>query len=480
MLDRVDKTIVAVASAPAFGPVGIVRMSGPDAVDIAGAMTKLGSGLPLSSAEGFSRHAGEVFIDDELTVPTWLYVFRRPRSYTRQDIVEFYAPGSPALLELVRDRALQLGAIAAQPGEFTARAFLSGAMDLTAAEAVVSVINAQTDAQLRAAHRMRDGELGRRIIAIRDQLAEALALVEADIDFAEEPIDFISPAELARRLQEIGGAIERLLATGVRTDQLRVEPTITLVGLPNVGKSSLMNRLCGVERAICEAVAGTTRDVLSAPVSLSGIPAMLLDTAGVDESTDEVIALARDMTLATARQTDLLCLVVDATAPTWPRVRALLEQINFPPFTIALNKCDIAKSKQLDTCRDEIAALGIGSGVCSELFSDVCSTVCVSAKTDAGIDDLRHTFGKAVASITATVAGESIVFSGRQNEAVTEAHGAVRRGRELSQTAIETIDCADLLAFELREALDALGSVTGDVTTDDLLGQIFSQFCIGK
>lgn len=472
MLDRVDKTIVAIASAPGFGPVGIVRMSGPDAVRIAADMTKLDSGLPLSGAEGFSRHAGEVFIDDALTVPAWMYVFRQPKSYTRQDIVEIYAPGSPALLELVRDRALHHGAIAAQPGEFTARAFLSGAMDLTAAEGVVSVINAQTDTQLRAAHRMQDGDLGRRVIALRDQLAEALALVEADIDFAEEPIDFISPAELTRRLREISHAIGEILATGVRADQLRVEPTITLVGLPNVGKSSLINRLCGAERAICEAVAGTTRDVLSVPVSLAGIPAMLQDTAGVDESTDKVIALARDMTLSTAAHTDLLCLVVDATAPSWPRVRSLLERINCPPFAIVLNKSDIATPAQRAACLDEIASLGIESSVCSR--------ECVSAKTGAGIDNLRDTFGQAVAAITATVAGESIVFSQRQHEAVTAAHDAVGRAGELSQSAAETIDCADVLAFELREAMDALGCVTGGVTTDDLFGQIFSQFCIGK
>ena len=211
MLDRLDDTIVAISSPPGSGPLGIVRLSGPEALPITDRMARTVTGKLLANRPGSTRIPGDVLPGDDVSLPAEFYVFRAPRSYTRQDLIEIHTVGSPAALELVRRRALELGALAAEPGEFTARAFLSGAMDLAKAEAVAGVIRAQSDTQLRAARRMMDGALSRRTVETRNELAELVALVEADIDFAEEPIDFITPTAVRDRLETIRDRLDALL-----------------------------------------------------------------------------------------------------------------------------------------------------------------------------------------------------------------------------------------------------------------------------
>ena len=275
MLDRIDDTIVAISSAPGYGAVALIRLSGPHAITIADRMSKTEEDTPLSDHLGSSRIVGEVAIEEGLYLPAFFYLFRTPHSYTRQDIVEIQTVGSPSSAELVRKRAIQLGALPALPGEFTARAFFGGAMDLSQAEAVGGLIRAQTDTQLRAARRIMEGVLAKQLTKSLDALAELLALVEADIDFAEEPIEFLTPPELCARLGEVSSQLEGLRTSAPSVERFDVLPRILLLGPPNAGKSSLMNRLSGIPRAICEAVAGTTRDILSAPISLGHGEAIL-------------------------------------------------------------------------------------------------------------------------------------------------------------------------------------------------------------
>lgn len=475
LLERLDKIIVAVSSSPGHGAVGIVRLGGPGCVDLAARLfrtrneaTAQSGGLDaLSESYGGRRVVGEVVVDSTLCLPGAALVFRGPHSYTRQDLIEIQTIGSPAALELVRERAIELGAVPALPGEFTARAFLMGAMDLAQAEGVAAVIRSQSDTQLRAARRMMDGQLHAQISAVRDELAELLALVEADIDFAEEPIEFITPSDLQGRLSRIATGLAGLVKNSTTQEQLDGLPRILLLGSPNAGKSTLMNVLSGVPRAICAAVAGTTRDLLSAPVSLGRGEAVLLDAAGVDESADPIIEAARALTLAAAERVDLVCWVVDATSteqPLLPTVRSLADR----PVLVVLNKQDALASDAFAANVREAESWGLGP---------VCG---ISALCGTGIAALAEVLARALGDLSSTASSESVALTERQRSAVGQSVDSLQRATELAASAQETVDCADVAAFELREALDVLGTVTGAVSTDDLLGRVFQRFCIGK
>lgn len=448
--------------------LGIVRMSGPTAIGVAGRMTALDDGSRLADRPGSTRSEGDVFIDADLSLPATLYLFRAPRSYTRQDLVEVHTIGSPPVLELIRRRAVELGARPAEPGEFTARAFLNGAMDLASAEAVAGIIRAQTDTQLRASRGMMDGALAGRIAGVRDELAEVLALVEADIDFAEEPIEFITPAALHRRLAALKNSLADMLNSAVSAERFDALPHILLFGPPNVGKSSLMNRLSGTPRSICAAAAGTTRDILSAPIRIGRGEAILLDTAGVDRSDDEIIAAARAMVFSAAERVDLVCVVVDGSDPNDEHLFDVVRSLSVDKTIVVANKTDLLDVGEAENVRRRVEAHGLGP---------VCL---VSALTGGGLDELRAVLAECVATDSTTTLGDSILISERQGRAIHEAAEALGRAIGLSASVRETVDCADVLAFELREALEALGTVTGTVTTEDLLSQVFARFCIGK
>ncbi len=472
MLDRLHQTIVAISSAPGHAPVGILRLSGPDACALAEGLLRPEDRERIGGMAGSTRAETDVVLEDGLSVPARLYLFRAPRSYTREDLVELHTVGSPVVLEMLHQSAVRRGAAPALPGEFTARAFLNGRMDLAEAEAVAGVIRAQSDTQLRAARRMSGGALAKTIAALRDDLGQLLALVEADIDFAEEPVEFISAPLLKERLAALGDQLRNLLAGARAAETLDRLPHVLLLGPPNAGKSSLMNRLSGMPRAICAAVAGTTRDILAAPIRIGRGEAILLDSAGVDDSPDEILAQARELTLATAEQVDLVCFVVDAAAAPVSIGATLSPWASpargLPKSVVAANKCDLLSGDRRTCALASLSSLHLGP------------VVAASAVEDGGIDDLRAALADALASTDTTTLGEAVLISERQRIAITEAADALHRATELAQDARETIDCAELVAFELREALDALGAVTGAVTTDDLLAHVFANFCIGK
>jgi len=468
MFDTTDDTIVAVSTGPGSAWRGILRLSGPDALRIASRLFCPNDGGDLLERPGFTRLFGRLQLNDRRSLPAECYIFRAPRSYTRQDCVELHAPGSPPLLAMLTDRAIERGARPAGPGEFTARAFLAGAMDLMQAEAVAATIRARSDAELRAARSLKRGELADRLADVCQRLTELAALVEADIDFAEEPIDFISPDELRDRLDRLLGQLGSLLDRAESTERLADLPTVLLIGRPNAGKSSLLNALSGMDRAICSAVAGTTRDVLSAPMALRHGEAILLDAAGHDAQAGALGDLTRQVTRSTARQADLICLVVDLTRPTDEPVREPLDIAGRSSAVIAANKIDLVDEAVVSRVTTRLAAVGVGP---------VCP---VSAATGMGLALLRETIETQLAARIGHGDHRAIALTSRQARSLREARAALERARALAAGAQQTIDAADVLALELREGLDALGQVTGAVTTDDLLGRVFSSFCIGK
>ena len=456
MFDHLEDTIVAVSSPPGAGARGIIRLSGPRAFELAATLFAAADGPALMDSPGHRRVDGSIRIDGGLSVACEAYTFRAPASYTRQDTIELHTVGSPVLLGMVMRSLLAAGARAAEPGEFTARAFLSGRLDLTQVEAVAAVIQARDDAQLQAANRSMSGACGQVLRGVREDLAELLALIEAEIDFSEEQIRFVEPD---RCRAVISGAIRQLGRFAGAPAARDLLARVVLAGPPNAGKSTLFNRLSGVERAIAAAVAGTTRDVLSAPAQLGGVEVLLCDTAGLGLAGDALAGQAEAAALRASSDADLLLVVVDPAAYTPGGLDGLLKARASRPALLVWGKRDLR-------------------GAVHDSVPGVKNVVSVSARTGAGLEELHGAAGAMLRGICEHGAGhESILVSARSTERIHAASAALGRAAELLKRPANT---GELVALEVRSCLDDLAVLLGEVTTEELLGRVFARFCIGK
>ncbi len=453
-------TIVAISTPPGRGGIGIVRLAGPQAFAIAAKLIETHEPLEHARAR-FTRVVDATNPDAAAIDEAVVTAFHAPRSYTGDDLVEIAAHGSPVVLEAIVRGALASGARLAAPGEFTQRAFLSGRLDLTQAEAVHDLIAAQTLGQARTAAQQLGGALSRRIAPAKEQLLHLIAFLEAGMDFASGELDDVDvyPAEqIAEEIQLTREPLEALARSFRGGQLLRSGAALALVGRPNAGKSSLFNRLLDRSRAIVTPIAGTTRDTVEETLSLSGIPIRLIDTAGLrgtseapaDEAEAQGIARSREA-LADA---DLVLLIHDATQELSEEEQALLQELASRPHVVVRNKIDLLATpfSQLGGCK-----------------------VFTSAITGEGLDVLR------TAILSELQAEGALTESGalnnlRQQEAVIAALDAL--------TAAELANAHGLphevLLMDLHAALRALDALTGVTTTDDILGRIFSAFCIGK
>ena len=442
-------TIAAIATAPGAGGVGIVRLSGPLALAI---------GESLAARRLQPRRAHHVrFVDGDGGViddGIALY-FAAPASYTGEDVVELQAHGSPAVLQALAERCGALGARRARPGEFSERAFLEGRLDLAQAEAVADLIAAADERAARAARRALDGEFSRRVDALADALLAVRVHVEAAIDFADEPLDTLGGAALRRRFEALSVALDSLLAAAERGRRLRDGLHAVIVGPPNAGKSSLLNALAGSDRAIVTDIAGTTRDLLHETIRSDGVELTLVDTAGLREGGDAIeregMRRARDE-LARA---DLAIVVLDARDPESGRL-AVADAIAGVPARLWLyNKADLLED---------------GAGP-----ADADDRIQVSARTGQGLDALHARLRTLAQGDGADAAEGAFTARARHVEALLRAQAELADARVQIEREV-----LDLAAESLRQAHDALGEITGRVRADDLLGHIFSSFCIGK
>ncbi len=450
-------TIAAISTPPGRGGIGIVRVSGPSAASIAAQLVSLRRPLQHGRARladvldtDEAADAGRI---DEAVVT----YFAAPNSYTADDLVEIAAHGSPVVLDLLLRRAIELGARLAEPGEFTERAFLAGRIDLTQAEAVRDLIDAQTLTQARQAASQMGGALSRRVAPVKQNLVELVALLEAGIDFAEDDVDVTPQQEIARRIDELTAPLSALEASFARGRIVHDGLTLAIVGRPNAGKSSLFNRLVERERAIVTAAPGTTRDTVSERISLDGIPLELVDTAGLREAHDvaEQLGIARSReALADAA---LVLIVLDATQQLNEEEHDLLRSVERRPALVAMNKHDLAEGRV-----EESTAL------------DGIPVIATSALTGEGVAELR---GRIVALASGGAASESGMLTNmRQHQAVTTALGALADAKHANENGIPH----EMILLDLYRALWALDSLTGQTTADDILHLIFSTFCIGK
>jgi tRNA modification GTPase len=445
-----EDTIVAISTPPGRGGIGIVRLSGPAARTIAEPLLKLRR--PLAPAQ--ARFAEVLDSTGETLDEAVVTFFEKPHSYTSEDIVEIAAHGSPVLLDHLLRQCLAAGARLAEPGEFTQRAFFSGRLDLTQAEAVNDLIQATTLQQARIAAQQLGGSLSRHITPIKQQLISLVAALEAGIDFAEDDIDLLPANEITAQIQAIQAPLAALEQTFTYGRIIREGFTLAIIGRPNVGKSSLFNRLIQRDRAIVTATPGTTRDLVTEHVSLEGIPVELVDTAGLRESTDEAESIGIAKSREAMAEADVVLLVVDATAAIHQEDEAAIAALATRPFLIVLNKQDLAPPVNLFTL-------------------DTYPVLKTSALTGAGISELRRTILSLLTGQTPTIE-TALITNLRQQRAVSAALAALGRIKQAEAIPHE------IILLDLYEALQALDALTGTTTSDDILNLIFSKFCIGK
>lgn len=444
-------TIAALATPPGRGGIGVIRLSGPAVVAIANATVGV---LPEPRRAALVR-----FRDDdgsELDRGIALY-FPAPRSYTGEDVLELHGHGGPVVMDVVLRRVLALGARMARPGEFSERAFLNGKLDLAQAEAVADLIDSGSEAAARSAVRSLEGEFSRRVGAVVDAVTELRTYVEAAIDFPEDEIDFLDDQNINRRLQTLTQDLEALLASAHQGQILRDGLQVALLGRPNAGKSSVLNALAGSERAIVSATPGTTRDTIEQPIQIDGLPIHLTDTAGLRATEDSVEREGVLRAHATLARADLALLIVDDNEPA--DLRALRAELTTDiPVVVVYNKIDLT---------------GRPPGPARSM-QDERAAIAVSALTGAGMTALR-THLKQCAGFQETSAS---TFSARRRH--LDALDRARRHLLEADAQLRERRAGEIVAEELRLAQRHLGEITGVVTSDELLGRIFSSFCIGK
>jgi tRNA modification GTPase len=448
----VQETIAALATPAGVGALAVIRISGSEALAIADKIFH-GVSRPSATKERKVLRGRIVGDDEEVIDEVLLTVYRNPKSYTGEDLVEISGHGGTLVAARVLATTLSAGARMARAGEFTERAFLNGKLDLTQAEAVMDLISAQTPRAARAAALQLEGALGSEVRILREELLQCVAHLEAYIDFPEEGIDPESGVALRKRMEGIALHIERLLATACEGILLREGITLALCGAPNAGKSSLMNRLLGTERSIVNATPGTTRDTIEASASLGGYPFRIIDTAGLRETNDPVEQEGVRRARKAAEDADLRIHLVDASTAS-ESVQPLFED-----ELLLLNKVDLL---------DDLPS--------SSLLSP-SKAPRISCKTGEGIAELVQVIVQKVTGRSESEATtHATAISARHRDCLERAHAALKEAIRL----LAAEEPPELIAVELRCSLAAVGEIVGDAGTEEILGKIFSSFCIGK
>ena len=450
-----EDTIVALSTPAGRGGLGVVRLSGSDAVGISERLIRLDPGSGKQFPKSHRAAVAELVDQDGGAVDQIVVTFfQKPRSYTAEDVVELSCHGSPVVLALAIERAIELGARLAEPGEFTQRAFLNGRIDLAQAEAVRDLIEATTLYQARVAVQQVEGSLSRRLSPIKKQLCDLIALLEAGIDFAEDDISIASGAEILSRLRPVIEGVRKLADSFRFGKVVRSGLTLAILGRPNVGKSSLFNRLLEQERAIVTELPGTTRDAVSEVVSIRGLPVKLIDTAGIRPARDAVESMGVERSYEALADADLILVVIDLSEELTSTDKEILSKARERGRSLLVgNKSDLpAKARP----GEEVPR--------------------VSALTGEGISQLRERIYEAVVPAGGELQEGGFITNIRHETLLKESLAQLRK----AETAVDAAVPHEMLLLDLYGALRPIDHVTGATTVEDILGNIFSTFCIGK
>jgi len=527
MEHSVDDTICAIATPVGEGGIGIVRVSGAHAVDIAAHVVRPRNKQPLQQLESHRLYLSDVLYpksplpqgegptslspprerarvrgktedpaQDEEKAPAideaLVVIMRKPRSYTGEDVVEIQTHGGAWILQATCHGLIRHGARLAQPGEFTKRAFLNGRLDLTQAEAVLDTIQATTSRSLQAAQSLLRGSLSTEIETLRERLIRVLAHVEAGMDFAEEDIAFIQAAEVQQALTDTRRAVEQLIASYEEGRLIREGIKVAIIGRPNVGKSSLLNALLKLDRAIVSDQPGTTRDVIDESLNVRGIPLRLLDTAGLRPTQDTIEGEGIRRTEDAIAEADVLLLVLDGAEGVTDEDHAVFETYGSQRHLLVMNKMDLPESQSFSPLplveeslpRTRSGSQGEGPASLSPWWErarvrakeEAPEFVKVSAKTGEGLDQLTSLIHSICLKEGLEATPSVLVTRLRHKASLEQAH----RSLEEAMRSLERKESGECVALDIRAALDALGEITGAVSTEDILDRIFQDFCIGK
>jgi len=449
------ETIIALATPSGTGAIGVIRLSGPDAIVIANRVFK---GKDLTKQQSHTIHFGSIVDGDAILDEVLVSLFVAPSSYTRENVVEISCHGSAFIIESIIKLLIKNGARSAKAGEFTLRAFLNGQLDLSQAEAVADLIASNSKASQQVALQQLRGGFSSQLQQLRDQLVQFASLIELELDFAEEDVEFANRDQLKKLIYEITSVITALIQSFELGNAIKMGINAVIAGRPNAGKSTLLNALLNEERAIVSHIPGTTRDTIEEVLNIQGINFRLTDTAGIREATDAIEKLGVERTMEKISQSALLIYVFDAEQITIEELNSDMESLQKPGVTMLLvaNKIDLLSPEQ-------IASL-----------PHTQSAILVSAKQKRHIDELKHKIYSAAVKNKLT-GHETLVTNIRHLEALQKTEEALAR----VLNGIDSVT-SDFLSMDIKQALHYLGEITGAVTTDDLLENIFSKFCIGK
>ncbi len=454
-------TIAALSTPPGVGALGVIRLSGSAAIELTDRIFK---GKTLQDQSGYTLHYGRIEDEHEHTLDeVVIALFRAPHSFTGEDIVEISCHGSPYILQEVLQLLVRTGARLAKPGEFTQRAFLHGKMDLAQAEAVADLIASTHQSAHEVALRQMRGGISRQILALRDELIHFASLIELELDFSEEDVEFANRDQLRQLIQRILETIRHLGESFQLGNAMKEGVNTVLAGRPNAGKSTLLNALLEEERAIVSEIAGTTRDTIEENLTIQGIRFRLIDTAGIREAQDQIEAIGVSRTMEKIRESAILIYVFDVLETSAEEIAGDLKKLSRDGLTILLapNKMDLNPYTKPEDYISE--------------WVDAEHIIPISAKNAQNIPYLKEKL-YATALAGAKAEDDVLVSNARHAEALYRAGGAL----EAALNGLDSGLTGDLLAEDIRQSLYHLGEITGQVTTDDLLANIFGKFCIGK
>lgn len=457
-----NDTIAAISTAPGVGGIGIIRVSGPDAVEIVDRVFKNASKKTLAEAPSHTIHYGHIVDDKGKTIDEVLVMLMKaPKTFTREDVVEINCHGGPVPLEAVLMAVLAQGARIAENGEFTKRAFLNGRIDLAQVEAIMDIIEAKTELSLSQAVNQLEGRLSKQIKAYQDQLIQIIARIEVSIDYPEYDMDEPIGNEFIDEISALHGELVKLLDTADTGKMIREGVKTAIVGQPNVGKSSLLNALLEENKAIVTDIPGTTRDVVEAYLNIEGIPYQLLDTAGIRETEDVVEKIGVEKSKASIEEADLILMLIDGSRALDEEELDLIGQIKYRNVLYVLNKTDLNPIITPEILKEYVGENQI---------------VSISARLQNGLEALKQAMKQFVVRGQAKVSDGATISNRRQKEALVKAIVSLKK-------VIETIEMGmpeDCIAIDLHDAYGHLGMVIGEALKENIINELFSRFCLGK
>jgi tRNA modification GTPase len=464
MLDQ--EAICAITTAHGMGAIAVIRISGENVFKIADHLFRFNHpNKLLSKCKANTMHYGQIVSNDETIDDVIVSVFRMPHSFTGEDTIEISCHGSVYIQQRILQVLIQNGARMARPGEFTQRAFLNGKLDLSQAEAVADLIASSSGAAHKLAYQQMKGGISKEIKFLRDELLNFISLVELELDFSEEDVEFANRQQLISLVSNIEQIISKLVDSFKYGNAIKNGIPVAIVGETNVGKSTLLNALLNEERAIVSEIAGTTRDVIEDVIIIDGIQFRFIDTAGIRHTNDTIESMGIERTFAKIEQAEIVLALIDATRPLNDIVKFLTqmsEKLQNKKAILVINKKDKATTEELEILVD----LGKQTGL---------PTVLISAKNKINISDLTSFLVESIQNNSISE-NDVVITNARHYEAFTLALQSIKRVNEGLKNKIS----GDFLAQDIREGLHYLGSITGDISTDEVLGNIFKNFCIGK